>query len=64
MICCPTVLGSEMSLPQESIVSDVVLRGDWFGASLLQPRAFESMVCIGFFVTLCPAVVGSGTSLP
>ena len=44
MICCPAVLGSEMSLPQESIVNDVVLRGDWLGASLLQPRAFESMV--------------------
>ena len=44
MICCPAVLGSEMSLPRESIVNDFVLRGDWFGASLLQPRAFESMV--------------------
>ena len=60
-----------MSLPRpraiESIVlgrylNDFVIRGDWFRASLLQPRAFESMVLYTlFFHDLCPPVIASGT---
>ena len=71
MICCCAVLGSGMSLPRpraiESIVlerflNDFVIRGDWFQASLLQPRAFESMVLYSlFFHDLGPTVIASGT---
>jgi hypothetical protein len=43
-------------------LNDFVIRGDWFQASLLQPRAFESMVLYSlFFHDLCPTVIASGT---